>query len=121
MIINDCYFFLLRAADYVKSKGVRLVMRNNFMLILFHIFAEVLYEANIIEQEQWEAGEYQLASLNFGSLDSHAAFEVLITSSSVINMLSNISRMSSSMILILVTRGLIFSSQSMMGVITAFG
>jgi len=66
---------VIRAADYVKSKGVRLVMRNNFMLILFHIFAEVLYEANIIEQEQWEAGEYQLASLNFGSLDSHAAFE----------------------------------------------
>ena len=68
--------FLLRAADYVKSKGVRLVMRNNFMIILFHIFAEVLYEANIIEQEQWLPGEYQLASLNFGSLDSHEAFEV---------------------------------------------
>ena len=53
------------------------------MLILFHIFAEVLYEANIIEQEQWQPGEYQLASLNFGSLDSHAAFEVLKTSSLV--------------------------------------
>ena len=68
--------FIIRAADYVKSKGVRLVMRNNFMITLFHVFAEVLYEANIVEQEQWQPGQYQLASLNFGSLDSHDAFEV---------------------------------------------
>jgi len=66
---------VIRAADYVKSKGVRLVMRNNLMIVLFHVFAEVLYEANIVEQEQWQPGEYQLASLNFGSLDSHASFE----------------------------------------------
>ena len=46
------------------------------MITLFHIFAEVLYEANIVEQEQWQPGQYQLASLNFGSLDSHQAFEV---------------------------------------------
>ena len=75
-ICKTYYLSIFRAADYVKSKGVRLVMRNNFMITLFHIFAEVLYEANIVEQEQWQPGQYQLASLNLGSLDSHQAFEV---------------------------------------------
>ena len=68
--------FYFSAANYVKSKGVRLVMRNDFMINIFHIFAEVLYEANINEQEQWQAGQYYLSSLNFGSLSSHESFEV---------------------------------------------
>ena len=70
------FLFIFRAADYAKSKGVRLVIRNNFMITLFHIFAEVLYEANIVEQDQWQPGQYQLASLNFESFDSHQAFKV---------------------------------------------
>lgn len=66
---------VIRAADYVKNKGVRLVMQNNFMIQFFHIFAEILYEANIEEQEGWTAGEYFLSSMNFGGLTSYASIE----------------------------------------------
>ena len=61
----------------MKSKGVRLVLKSNFLLKLFHQSAELLYEKNIEEAEDWEAGVYQLASLYFGTLNSHAALEVL--------------------------------------------
>ena len=74
--------------DLVKSHGVRLVfqrdishqviydMSSPYVLQLFHSFGEILYEQNIVEQEKWQPGQYYLASLNFGSLSSHQAFQV---------------------------------------------
>ena len=73
---------------------------------IFHIFGEILYERNIVEQEGWQVcrfseypkiqplilqngelhlyfvfcilqnGEFYLSSFNFGNLNSHDSFEV---------------------------------------------
>ena len=103
----------------MKSKGVRLVLKTNFMLHLFHQSAEVLYEKNIEEAEQWPGGVFQLASLYFGTLNSHAALEVVSCVS--INIKLNVFRKYFSMTRILVINDQIFGGQSMMDVITAFG
>ena len=88
------------------------------MIVLFHVFAEVLYEANIVEQEQWQPGEYQLASLNFGSLDSHASFEVLLAEDALDKFKY---RTSSSMTRTLETKEQISQSQLMKVATTVFG
>ena len=113
--------FWFSAANYVKSKGVRLVSKNDFMINIFHIFAEVLYEANINEQEEWQPGQYYLSSLNFGSLASHASFEVEGLYTVIWLQLHFIYRMYSSMIHILETRDQTFLNQWQMAVTTASG
>ena len=52
-----------------------MVIKNRFVQNLFSIVGSVLYNANIVEQEQWTPGEYSLATFNFGSLNSHSAFQ----------------------------------------------
>jgi len=64
-----------RAVDHVKSQGVRLVLEKDIAHRIFHIFGEILYERNIVEQEGWQNGEYFLTSFNFGNLNSHSSFE----------------------------------------------
>lgn len=65
---------VIPAAEYVKSKGVRMVIQNNLFQAIFHILGSILYNANIEEQEQWAPGEYNLATFNFGSLSNHDTF-----------------------------------------------
>jgi len=64
-----------RAVDHVKSQGVRLVLERDIAHRIFHIFGEILYERNIVEQEGWQNGEFYLSSFNFGNLNSHDSFE----------------------------------------------
>merc|ERR1719312_322041 len=69
------YTDVVKAAEFVKSKGVRMVIQNSFFQIIFNILGTLLYNANIEEQEQWAPGQYSLATFNFGSLSSHSAFQ----------------------------------------------
>merc|ERR1712110_11103 len=64
-----------RAVEHVKSQGVRLVLEKEIAHKIFHIFGEILYERNIVEQEGWQNGEFFLSSFNFGNLNSHDSFE----------------------------------------------
>ena len=64
------------AAAHARAQGVRLVIRSQLGALLFHLAAELLYEANIVEQGEWQPAQYSLASLNFGSLADHSAFQV---------------------------------------------
>ena len=64
-----------RAAQFLRSKGCRPLFRSRFILVIFHVLAEILYEANIAEQENWEPGVYSLATLNYGSLISTASLQ----------------------------------------------
>ena len=47
---------------------------------VFHEFAEYLYGNNMVEQENWQPGQYFLSSLNFGGLQDSAAFQVIFFS-----------------------------------------
>jgi len=69
------YTDVVKAAEFVKSKGVRMVIQNSLFQIIFNILGTLLYNANIEEQEQWAPGQYSLATFNFGSLSSHSAFQ----------------------------------------------
>ena len=51
-----------------------MVIQNNLFQAIFHILGSILYNANIVEQEQWSPGEYSLATFNFGSLSNHDTF-----------------------------------------------
>ena len=57
------------------GKGCRPLFRSRFILVIFHILAEILYEANIAEQENWQPGVFSLATLNYGSLVSTASLQ----------------------------------------------
>ena len=52
-----------------------MVIQNRFVQNIFSVLGSVLYNANIVEQEQWTPGQYSLATFNFGSLSSHSAFQ----------------------------------------------
>ena len=41
-----------RAAEFLRSKGCRPLFRSRFLLVVFHLLAEILYEANIAEQAE---------------------------------------------------------------------
>ena len=58
-----------------RNKGVRMVIKNRLVQNIFSVLGSVLYNANIVEQEQWTPGQYSLATFNFGSLSSHSAFQ----------------------------------------------
>lgn len=60
---------------YLKSQGVRLVFQTDQLHRAFHVFAEYLYDTNILEFEQVTPGKYNLASFNFGSLANHDSFQ----------------------------------------------
>lgn len=66
-----------KAAQYLKSKGVRMVFKNNLVTNVFHTFAEYLYNNNMVEQQNWEPGKYFLSSLNFGGLEDTKSFNDL--------------------------------------------
>merc|ERR1711936_928760 len=52
-----------RAAEFIRSKGVRTLFKSRAILVIFHIFAQIMYDANIREQEAWQPGQYSLATL----------------------------------------------------------
>lgn len=64
-----------QAADYLKSQGVKMVFATDLVTNVFHEFAEYLYGKNMQEQQDWEAGKYYLASLNFGGLQDSSSFQ----------------------------------------------
>merc|ERR1719206_151759 len=63
-----------KAAEYMRSNGVRMVFGNDLVTSVFHNFAEYLYGNNMVEQQNWEPGKYFLASLNFGGLEDTKSF-----------------------------------------------
>merc|ERR1719394_1812660 len=63
-----------KAAEYMRSNGVRMVFGNDLVTSVFHNFAEYLYGNNMEEQQNWEPGKYFLASLNFGGLEDTKSF-----------------------------------------------
>jgi len=64
-----------KAADYLKSQGVKMVFATDLVTNVFHEFAEYLYGKNMQEQQDWEPGKYYLASLNFGGLQDSSSFQ----------------------------------------------
>jgi len=66
-----------QAADYMRSRGVKMVFQWDLTTNVFHEFAEYLYGNNMVEQENWRPGQYFLSSLNFGGLQDSAAFQVI--------------------------------------------
>jgi len=66
-----------KAAEYMKSQGVRMVFELDLTTNIFHGFAEYLYGNNMIEQQNWEPAKYYLSSLNFGGLEDASSFSDL--------------------------------------------
>ena len=61
----------------MRSRGVKMVFQWDLATNVFHEFAEYLYGNNMVEQENWQPGQYFLSSLNFGGLQDSAAFQVI--------------------------------------------
>ena len=53
-----------------------MVFETDLVTSVFHDFAEYLYGKNMQEQQDWEPGQYHLASLNFGGLMDASSFQV---------------------------------------------
>jgi len=64
-----------KAAEFMRSQGVRMVFELDLTTNVFHTFAEYLYGNNMVEQQNWEPGKYYLSSLNFGGLEDASSFQ----------------------------------------------
>ena len=53
-----------------------MVFETDLVTSVFHDFAEYLYGKNMQEQQDWQPGQYHLASLNFGGLMDASSFQV---------------------------------------------
>ena len=54
---------------------MRTLFRSRAILVIFHMLAQIMYDANIREQEAWQPGQYSLATLNYGSLTREVKLE----------------------------------------------
>ena len=54
---------------------MRTLFKSRAILVIFHMLAQIMYDANIREQEAWQPGQYSLATLNYGSLTREVKLE----------------------------------------------